>query len=126
MEIEKTKVTFQQEWDKTVKMIEDTQKSVDQIKSKIQVKHSNTNSNNLAVSSLTSGQKQVHGSSINGSAKKPSILIDDPPKSYRSNHPEQTGIQIEKQSALSSHRSATYGQPAENLLNYLEKRMASQ
>lgn len=29
MEIEKTKVTFQQEWDKTVKMIEETQKSVD-------------------------------------------------------------------------------------------------
>jgi hydroxymethylglutaryl-CoA reductase len=35
LEIEKTKVTFQQEWDKTVKMIEDTQKSVDEIRSKI-------------------------------------------------------------------------------------------
>jgi len=125
MEIEKTKVTFQQEWDKTVKMIEETQKSVDQIRSKIN-NASNTNSNNAQVSSLTSGQKQLHGSSVNGSAKKQSILIEDPPKSYRSNHIDQTGLPIERTSALSSHRSATYGQPAENLMQYLEKRLANQ
>ena len=36
-EIEKTKTTFQEEWDKTVQMIEDTQKNMDQMKSKMGV-----------------------------------------------------------------------------------------
>ena len=109
MEIERTKVTFQQEWDKTVKMIEETQKSVDQIRSRIShVQPSNTNSVNV-LSSINSGQKKLHGSSVSGSAKKPSILIEDPPKSYRSGHQDMGVLQIDKASALSSHRSATYG-----------------
>lgn len=34
-EIEKTKSTFIEEWEKTIQMIEDTQKNVDQMKSKM-------------------------------------------------------------------------------------------
>jgi hypothetical protein len=120
MDIEKTKHTFQQEWDKTVKMIEETQKSVDQIRSKINVQSVNTNSNNVV--SIASSQKPMT-SSINGSAKKHSILLEDPPKSYRSNHLDVGVPSIDRASALSSHRSVTYGPPQENLIQYMEKRL---
>jgi hypothetical protein len=34
-DLQKTKLVFQQEWDKTVQMIEETQKNVDQMKEKV-------------------------------------------------------------------------------------------
>ena len=120
-EIERTKTTFQEEWDKTVQMIEDTQKNMDQMKTKMGVGISGS-------ASATSIQKQQL---TNGSAHKPSInqfnsqscqslsshrnynngfnigmggsglnnimgsvdhqrsiLIEDPPKSYRSGRQE--------------------------------------
>lgn len=62
-EIERTKTTFQEEWDKTVQMIEDTQKNMDQMKTKMGVGVSGS-------ASAASIQKQQL---TNGSAHKPSI-----------------------------------------------------
>ena len=59
-EIEKTKTTFQEEWDKTVQMIEDTQKNMEQMKTKMGVSGS--------VSAASMQKQQM----TNGSAHKPS------------------------------------------------------
>jgi hypothetical protein len=54
---------FQQEWDKTVQMIEETQKNVDQMKEKV------------------GGPQQPR--TIDSKSSQ-SVLLEDPPKSYRS------------------------------------------
>ena len=180
-EIEKTKTTFQEEWDKTVQMIEDTQKNMEQMKSKMGVGISGS-------ASATSIQKQQV---TNGSAHKPSInqfnsqschslsshrnynngfnngvtntnsgtglnnvlgssehqrsiLIEDPPKSYRSGRQEMPIVPmlpvageideaaLNSMGVLSSRRSgnnANAGQEnihvAQSLLSYMERRLAN-
>jgi len=75
-EIAKSKQDFREEWDKTIQMIEETQKNVDYMKLKL---------NNSGADS--SGSYSQASSRQNNNAKdkrSQSILIDDPPKSYRS------------------------------------------
>lgn len=75
-EIEKTKQGFKEEWEKTVQMIEDTQKNVDKMKIIIGsvVNNNVTDSNSYSQPS----------SRFNGGKPPRSILIDEAPKSYRS------------------------------------------
>ena len=56
-DIEKTKTTFKEEWEKTVQMIDDTQKNVDQMKSKMNLGPSHqSNSGVVSVSGASAAK----------------------------------------------------------------------
>ena len=53
-EIKKTKKQFEEEWQKTLKMIEDTQKDVDSMRQKMKIQIDNNSKNNLQFNSQSS------------------------------------------------------------------------
>lgn len=156
-EIEQTKTNFQEEWDKTIQMIEDTQKNVNHIRTKMNLgpslsaqKVNSNNYNSQSVQSLTSHLAASKGIESNNvrltglGEHQRSILIEDPPKSYRSGRQEVSGMPIlpinnlaadfnddvgqGSMGVLSSRRSVKYTdniQMAQSLLQDMNQKLAN-